>query len=288
MSEIINKILYKKLYFPIILSVFLIVEILVFISFDDLLSIEFLDVGQGDSCLIRTPGNKYILVDAGEDETVLSELGEVVPFWITKIDIFIGTHADSDHIKGFLYVLDKYEVDVVLVNDLEVEDQNLCRIKEVANAKGTRVIEAVQGDTFRAGDFKADILWPPEDQLSELDDNQKSIVVSCKYNQFSFLLTGDIESDQEMALIEQNVRIGSEILKLPHHGSKTASSYEFLRYVDPDVVIISCGLDNKFSHPHAETIDKLDNLGIHYYRTDKQGRIGFRTNGQNYRVMVEK
>ncbi|MBU0976362.1 MAG: MBL fold metallo-hydrolase [Patescibacteria group bacterium] len=288
MIKKVASLLFYRWFLALMLLVILVIEMYMLLSVDGLLALHFLDVGQGDSCLIKTPGNKLVLVDAGEDESVLRELGETIPFWRNRVDMLVGTHADSDHIKGFVYVLENFDVGMVLINDLSVFDTSLDRIKEIAESNEIPIMEIEQGDNINIGELSIDVLWPPSEELDIFDDNQKSIVIQGEYSKFSFLLTGDIEIEQEERLISEKHINKVNILKLSHHGSRTATSSIFLDEIGPDAAIISCGLDNKFSHPNLEVIQALESKGITYYRTDQHGRISFKTDGIRYKKIVEK
>lgn len=286
--EIIEKLVFKNWITVVVLFIVLLLEVYYLGSLDGSLELYFLDVGQGDSSLIKSSAFNYILVDGGEGKAVLSELGEVLPPWNKRIDLLIGTHADSDHIEGLIYVLESYEVGMVLINDLDVEDANLKRIVSICEEKNIKIREINMYNTVTLGELHLDILWPPEQGLEMYEDNSKSVVLRGVYDKFSFLMTGDIETQQEKDVISGNVLIGSNILKLSHHGSKTASCDEFLREVSPDLAIISSGKDNKFGHPSIETLERLKAHKFEYFRTDKQGRITFRTDGETYTKSIER
>lgn len=271
----------------ILLLLIILLEFLTYVDIDDKLHLYFLDIGQGDSILIKTPQYRYILVDGGEDKEVLEELGEVMPYWKRSIDVVIGTHADADHIGGLVFVLEKYEVHSFLTSDLEADDNNLDMIKDIAVEKDIILEELNAGDIINVGELRIDVLWPERDIEVE-NDNQNSVVLEGNYDEFTFLLTGDIESEQEKELILDYHFSDVEILKASHHGSKTASSDDFLEDVNPEIIVISCGEDNKFGHPATEVIERIQNHNIEILRTDVNGRIEFVTDGNVLYKKFEK
>jgi competence protein ComEC len=281
MQEIKN-VLYKLCFLKkpkkivVIVILLFVVQIAYFISIDKDFHLYFIDVDQGDSILIRTPDLKYILIDGGEHELIIDRLSTILPFWCRKIDVVIGTHADSDHIGGLVHVMDNYDVSALFVSDLYDESEILRKIIEISEKKNVYIDELLQDEHISIENFKLKVLWPERDFIAE-NKNQSSIVLKGIYKQFSFLLTGDIEDTQEHFL--PYMEIGSQVLKISHHGSKTSTTSEFVKWVDPSIAVISCGVNNKFNHPHEETIQVLENSDIHIFRTDKLGTIHFTVKG---------
>lgn len=289
-----RKILNRKIK-NIVNSTFLLLVLLVIIGLetislneiDSSLHIYFLDVGQGDSILIKTPAYRYILIDGGEDSMVLEELGEIMPFWERTIDLVIGTHADSDHIGGLKGVLEQYAIEGFATSDLNAEDENLFRIKEIAGQRGIPLYEFDELDTVQIGELYLELLWPEEVFYPE-NDNQNSVVLRGQFGEFSFILTGDIEDKQEERIIAKHKSLKSTVLKASHHGSNTATSEEFLKVVDPEYVVVSCGKDNNFGHPAFEVIDRIQDIGSTVMRTDVNGRIEFIADGETFSLDLEK
>lgn len=275
----------QKLIIPVILLIIAFETILLFQT-DGSLDVYFLDVGQGDSILVKTPSYRYILIDGGEGNAVLEELGEVLPFWKQKLDVVIGTHADSDHIGGLVPVVEKYQVGAFFINNRDADDLYLHKIAEITTAKNIPFYELNESDAIRTGELDLDILWPEIGFVGE-NDNQSSVVIRAQYRKFSFMLTGDIEREQEVGISNRFEGIESFILKASHHGSKTASTEEFLREIAPAFAVVSCGTDNRFGHPALEVIERFEDLSVEILRTDKNGRIVFRTNGYAYNYFVE-
>ncbi len=274
--------------FIIIVILFIgILETIIYFDIDNELHLYFLDIGQGDSILIEVPYYHYILVDGGESDKVLSELSDILPFWKHSIDLVIGTHADIDHIGGLEYVLKNYHVSKFFINDNDREDKTLDRIKDVALDKKIKIDELDAGDNIQVNSLIITVLWP-EEEIDHLDDNQSSIVLHGLYGSFDFILTGDIESEQETEIIKKYKLDDIEVLKASHHGSKTASSEEFIRYLAPDYFVVSCGEDNKFGHPAGEVINRVLEYKIEIFRTDINKRIEFYSDGKELNIRLEK
>ena len=222
--------------------------------------VDFFDIGQGDSIFIQTPYGYQVLVDGGPTGTVLEKLGNVMNFWDKSIDVVILTHPDHDHIAGLIEVLKKYEVGLVLWNGLlkdtgEFEEwERLLREKSIQNKI---IFSGIQISTPMV-DF--DVLYPFKslEGLRMKNANNSSIVIRTVFRDVSLLLTGDIESLVEEEIIEKGSLIKSDILKVCHHGSKTSSSEEFIKIINPSVAVISVGENNTYNHPYTSVFLQLD------------------------------
>lgn len=243
--------------------------------------IYFFDVGQGDSIFIKTPLNHQILIDGGPDDSCLSRLSDVMPFFDKSIDMIVLTHPHADHIAGLIEAIKRYDVDYVLLTGVSFDDPYYKEFLRHISDKTTRhprVFVAEAGTDFLFSDVLVDVIYPFKSISGEKfkNVNNSSTAIRVTYSGKSVLLTGDLESEIEKELVLSGENLNADILKAGHHGSKTASSLEFLKKVLPERVVISCGADNKFGHPHAET---LRNFGIanvkEILRTDISGGINF-------------
>ena len=231
------------------------------------LKINFVDVGQGDSTFIITPKNKTILIDGGGSNTGSFDVGEntLLPYILdkgyNKIDLMIISHFDSDHVGGLLTILEEIKVEKVLIAKQEEQSENYKRFFNIVKEKNIPVIVGKRGDKINIEkDLYLDILFPESEQIEENVINNNSLVFNIHYNNFSMLFTGDIEEIAEKRIIEitNKSRLKADIIKIPHHGSKTSSTRELLEIVLPKIALIGVGKDNLFGHPSSETIDKLD------------------------------
>ena len=257
--------------------------VLIFSHRPHYLKVAFLDIGQGDSVYIEAPNGKQMLIDGGPGATVLARLAKVMPFADRSIDILLATLSDADHIAGLSDVIDHYKVNAIIENGIagttqtfqtlqaEVQKHN---IKKLIARRGMRVVLDQKAGVY------FDILFPDRD-MSNATSNDGSIVGKLTYGKESFMLTGDATKVSELLIMQhgntQSLHV--QVLKLGHHGSKTASSESWLEAVHPDVAIISAGLHNRYGLPSQDILDRLALLHIPYLATYKQGTIIFKTDG---------
>lgn len=247
---------------------------------DGLLHIYVLDIGQGDSILIRSPANEYILVDGGPSTKVFKELSDVMPYYERTIDVLILSHPHADHIDGLIEVLKRYKVKQVVITGVIYGSPGYDVFLNLLAEKKVR-LKFVSGRDFRLGNIIFDNLFPFEPiqgrEFSNL--NNSSIVFRLIYGSQKFYFSGDLELEGEHKLIKRNLDLSADFLKIGHHGSRTSTSMELLERVSPHIAAISCGVDNSFKHPHVETIEKLQERNILIFRTDLDGRIEIISDG---------
>lgn len=246
------------------------------------LEVYYLDVGQGDAILIRTPDNQDILIDGGPDNNVLLYLGQILPFWDRDIELMILTHPHDDHVAGLVDVLERYEVKQIIYEQVEYDNPNYKKFQELIVEKNIPHRESFYGDQLELSEnLYLETIYPFANiDLNEIENvNDTSIINRLIYKENKFLFTGDAEIEVEEMILHNNIDIQANILKAGHHGSKTASSQEFLETVLPEQVIIQCGQNNKFNHPHFITLYKLKQLGISVLRNDLDGTIMCESNG---------
>lgn len=244
------------------------------------LKIYFIDVGQGDSCLIITPNNKKILIDGGEGDTDVL-LSYLLDRRIKAIDYIMISHFDSDHCNGLIEVIQKLKIKNILISKQAYFCDEYKNIAKIINSKKIKVTFVKQGDKLNIDkNIKLDIFYPPE-KLEYEDLNNNSIVAKLSYNKFTILFTGDIEKSEENILNKYNQKdLESTIIKIAHHGSKTSSSKEFIKAVKPKIALIGVGKNNKFGHPNVEVLERLRNVKCKIYRTDEMGEIEIKVNGE--------
>ena len=235
------------------------------------LAVHFLDVGQGDAILIRTPEGQNILIDGGPDNNLLYQVANHLPWWERTIDYLIIAHYHTEHYVGFLDLLDKYQVKNILVTANLPNDflyyQWLEKLKE--KNINPSVVKAVESFVL-----SPDLNWRVLLADSQHEDlNENSIVIKLSYKDTDFLFMGDLPTEGEEKLLASVFNLDSEILKVAHHGSKYSSSEEFLKAVSPEICVIQSGLDNKFNHPHPEAISRLQDLGCQIKNTQDLGTI---------------
>ena len=236
----------------------------------------FLDVGQGDSIFIKTPENHQILIDGGPQNKVIEELGEVMPFFDKSLDLVVLTHPHADHIDGLVEVLKRYRVDNVLVTGVNYENPTYKEfLKEIKYQKINLYVAEADVD-FKFGKVVFDLIYPQKQLTGEnfSNLNNSSIAMKILYKSKKILLTGDLEIETEEKSLKSGVSLEADIFKAGHHGSRTSSTWKFLEKIDPEIVVIQVGKNNKFGHPHKETLENLEKLEIEkVYRNDLNGRV---------------
>ncbi len=246
-----------------------------------LLTVAFLDVGQGDAIFIETFDGVQMLIDGGPDMSVLRELGYQLPITDRTLDVVLGTHSDLDHIGGLVEVLGRYEVASVITttqrNDTAVADA----LDTAINAEETIVHLAQAGDVISLGASTTFTILSPAGDPTSWESNNASIVGILRYGEVDFLLTGDAGTGIEEYLVDTySTALESDVLKLGHHGSRTSSSLRFLQTVSPTYAIVSAGSDNSYGHPHPEVIENVALVGALVRSTAEAGTVVFQSNGR--------
>jgi len=224
-----------------------------------------------------------MLYDAGPPSgAVLRALSEVMPFYDRSIDVAVLSHPDMDHIGGFLDVFDRYKVDVALESGASSTNGVWSEAERSIKAHGIVSLLAKKGMTIdMGGGVQADILYPDRD-MTNMETNSASIVMRIHYGDTAFLVSGDLPKDlEEYEVAVYGEHLHAQVLKLGHHGSHTSSGEAWLRAVHPDVAVASAGLNNRYGHPHKDTLALLDQLHIPYLITFKEGTIKFESDGVN-------
>jgi competence protein ComEC len=242
------------------------------------LRVTFLDVGQGDSVLLETPSAR-VLVDQGPPESNVA--GQLADLGIRSLSALVLTHPQRDHVGGAGDVIRELRVGAVLDPGLAATGPE--REEAVAAARERRVpIHVVRaGSEFKAGGLRLRVLWPPDPGAPSEDPNLNALVLVATYGETDVLLPADAESDVTASLPLS----GIEILKVAHHGSADPGLDDELRVLRPRIAVISCGRNNDYGHPRAETLAALGaSPGIAVYRTDQDGRVVVESDGRQLRV----
>jgi len=240
------------------------------------LKVYFLDVGQGDSILIKTPSNHQILIDGGPDNKVIQRLSKHMMFFDRTIDMVVLTHPEKDHISGLIDVLKRYKVNTILETGMNCETFECNEWENIKKQKNIQSMYAQIGEKFDFGDgAEINILHPFESihNVELKDKNLGSIVIKLIYGNTSMLFTGDIEQLVEKKLLSAGLDISADVLKIAHHGSKTSSSEDFLKLVDPIFSFIEVGQNNRYGHPSSEVLLRLQEIGTQILRTDEKGDV---------------
>ncbi len=252
------------------------------------LALYFLDIGQGDSELIRLPNGAAILIDGGPPNgALLKELSKVLPADDTYIDLVMMTHPQLDHFGGFVDLLKKYDVGMFIGSGRKGEIAAYAELEKALRSRRVGYMVLAEGDQIRSGVDTLSLLGPSTGDLLSGELNDTCLVALLREGEFRALYTGDIGSNVEHELV-QKYNLASQVLKVGHHGSRFSSSDEFLSQVTPKVSIIEVGAKNTYGHPTKEALDRLTASGTKTFRTDQNGTVKVVFDGENIEVLTEK
>jgi len=253
------------------------------------LELHLIDVGQGDALAIRTPGGRWVLVDAGPSSgTFDAGARRVLPYLrragAQDLDLLVLTHPHLDHIGGASALLEHLSVRGILDPSWPHPSSAYLRVLELAHEKGVSWWPGVEGRVMELDGVRIEVLHPDPATLSRRrieDPNDLSIVLLVRWREVSFLLTGDAPAWVERRILPDLPQLS--LLKAGHHGSRTSTSSELLRATAPQLAAIPVGDGNSFGHPHAVVLDRLEVAGVRALRTDRDGdvRIRFRGDGSH-------
>ena len=291
---IYNKKRITKILTMITLIIFIVMQVCAFINIDGKLKIYFIDVGQGDSMLVKTVRGKNILIDGGGSKDPDYDIGEkiLVPYLLDRriktLDYVIISHFDEDHATGVAQILGKIDVSSIILTR-QLEENDIYRhILSIAKEKKIKLIYVKEGDVLKIGGIKISIIHPENKLMINNPMNNNSIVCKVEYNSFSMLLTGDIEMEAEELILRKNINLKADVLKVAHHGSKTSTTGEFLKAINPKVALIGVGKNNNFGHPSNEVIQRLKENGTRIYRTDENGEISITVNKKGRIIKIQR
>jgi competence protein ComEC len=263
------------------------------------LQVTYIDVGQGSSALLELPGGHTALIDGGgfsDNNTFDMGARVIAPFlWRKKIrtvDTLVLSHPNSDHLNGLIFIARHFNVKTIWTNN------------EVRTTRGYRQLQSIiaqkkislpnfqhmpRQQLINGVEFC--FLYPPADFLARKtsqkwrNTNNNSIVVKVSFGDISFLFSGDIMAEAEQELVDlAGADLASDVLLVPHHGSRSSSSQPFLSNVEPDVAVISAGWKNRFRFPHSTVLDAYDRMGCRIYRTDRNGAVVVKTDGNHLTI----
>lgn len=243
------------------------------------LTVEFLDVGQGDSSLIITPKGHTLLIDAGNRGDYPLIASRLEAYSVKTIDILIATHPHADHIGSMEDVVKNIPIGKIYMPDATTTTKTFEGLLMAIDQKGYGVSIAKAGVHIDLEENLALKFVSPIGHESDL--NNSSAVLHLTYGESSFLFTGDMEQEAEQK-IRENIDV--DVLKVGHHGSNTSSSHDFLKKVTPEISIISVGKDNKYEHPHMDALSRLATYSKAIYRTDESGSVVVKTDGLTYDI----
>ena len=259
---------------------------------DGKLHIVFCNVGQGDAAYIRFPDGRDMLVDGGPNNSVLQCLGRHMPFWDRTIDIVVLTHPENDHMQGLLSVLERYTIGYFVRSDAENVTDGYTKLMEIVKTRAIKQKRVLNGEKISIDQVVLDVFGPSSDILgaSTADINDASVVFWLRYGNFDALFPGDapLRPDFAKASTGRQDYVGqavgdAEVLKFPHHGSKTGFNKDYLDLLKPKITVISVG-KNSFGHPTKEILSALADLHTQVLRTDQEGDIEIVSDGKGWKV----
>lgn len=233
------------------------------------MEVHFIDVGQGDATLIMCDGHS-MLIDAGDYSKGTAIQNYLQKQKVKKLDYLILTHPDSDHIGGAPVIITKFEIDKVFVSNYEKDNKTYQKLIQALDHKRLKYTTPKVGTQYSLGTARITILAPND---TYDNPNDASIALMLQNGQNKFLFTGDAEAAAEQDILANGMDLSADVYKAGHHGSRTSTSQEFFEAVSPSYAVISCGEDNSYGHPHAETLNTFRMNGVKVYRTDEDGAI---------------
>lgn len=248
------------------------------------LTVSYLDVGQGDATLI-SKGDFHMLIDAGNNQKGEAVVHALQKQKVTKLDILVGTHPDSDHIGGVDDVLSVIPAELVYMPQEKKQTKTYQDVRRVLEETGKKAQMPEIGREYTyEGNVRLRFLSPSR---KHSDSNDNSLVVQLAYGKNRFLFMGDAEEVVEEELLQKGVDLECDVLKLGHHGSDTATGERFLQKVNPVYGIISAGKNNPYGHPHAQVLARLEEEDVQVYRTDTMGTITAKSDGENVTISTK-
>lgn len=269
-----------------------------FASTRDRLVVTMFDVGQGDAILIRTPYQQNIVIDGGPDGRISEKLSGRLPFFDRTLDLVVLTHPHADHVTGLVDLLDRYRVRKIVIGGAHHTTVEYRTFLETVFSHRIPLETARSGDVFRFGvDCVLAVLASGGTPLApsrvgrrdqEKDLNDSSIVATLTFNTNEFLLMGDAGQRIEQELLGKGAIDDIDVLKVGHHGSKGASTDEFLAAARPEIAIISSGRGNSYGHPHRAALDRLEAARAAIWRTDERGDVELVSDGETISIHSQK
>ena len=267
-----------------------------------LLEVVTLDVGQGDAAVVKFPDGRAMLVDGGVQRSYYNEkkerqveydMGErvVAPYLdvngIRELELVVMSHQDIDHGGGLAHILENFEVKRILgiseAADYSRTIQELRNLANLAKEEGLEVTFEYAGEIELTPTATLNLLHPIDaasTDLGDTDTNDDSLVMKLSYGEVDILFTGDIEAKAETRLLASGQDLRAEVLKVPHHGSRTSSTVPFIAAVQPKLALFSLGIRNRFGFPNAEVVARYRERGCVLLRTDELGAITLKTDGR--------
>jgi len=245
---------------------------------EDDVSVHFIDVGQGDTSFVELPGDRSMLIDTGTYEYGDTICDYINALGYNKIDYVVATHPHADHIGAMAQVFREFDIINVYMPNAVTDSKTFEMFLDAVEDEGCNVVEAKAGvEILKEDNLSIKMLAPKKESYDNLNDY--SAIVKLTYGEADYLFTGDAEAAVEKTLLGDDIE--AEVFKAGHHGSSTSNTEDFIRKVDPEIAVISCGADNSYGHPHRETLALFEEYGVEVFRTDEDGTVVISTDGKN-------
>lgn len=259
-------------------------EVVNTINYDHDLSVYFIDVGQAD-CILVKDNDEYALIDAGNNEDGMKLVNYFKSLNITDFKYVFGTHAHEDHIGGMDNIIDNFNIENFYMPNAITTTKTFEDVLDSLDRKKIKFQTPNINDDFKLNNATFKVLHIGDNKK---DLNDTSVVLRLEYGNTSYLLMGDATSNVEKDLLNNNINLKSDVLKVGHHGSNYSSTIDFLNEVKPEYAIIEVGKNNSYNHPRQETLDKLKDINAKVYRTDLDGTIVATSDGNSIKIETIK
>jgi len=250
----------------------------------DYLTVHYIDVGQAD-CILLLAGDTAVLIDGGNTDTSAEVVSYLRRYGVKDVDLMVNTHPHGDHIGGLPAVLSGFPVETVWTSTLNYDSYTFDRFMNLAREQDAKIEIPTPGTVYQEDGLLLTVLGPVGTNYEDLNDT--SLVLMAQFGEKKFLFTGDMESVAENHLLTSQVSLKADVLKVGHHGSYSSTSAPFLKAVDPDYAVISCGRDNEYGHPHPGPMKELKNQNVEVFRTDLMGSVTIMTDGKKLSFLLE-
>jgi competence protein ComEC len=251
------------------------------------LTVEFIDVGQGDATLINSDGS-YMLIDTGDRDSSNTLINHLKEDGVETIDYFVISHPHADHIGEAAEVVENFDIKTVIApnvpDSLVPTSQTYENLLDAMDEKGLK-FHAAKNETFTFGDCKVET-WAADGDYDNV--NNYSVILKLTDGGDSFLFGGDCEKEEEQEILANGADLSATVMKAAHHGSKTSSTSEWLSAVNPEYTVISCGADNSYGHPDSDTYKRISEICPNVYVTAECGTVTFTTDGNGVSCKTEK
>lgn len=248
------------------------------------LTVHYISVEHAD-CILLVAGDTTVLIDGGNTGTSRDVVNYLQHYGVEELDLMVNTHPHGDHLGGLPAVLAKIPVETVWSSTDTYDSYLFADFMELVDRQDADFLIPAPGTVFQQDALSIQVLGPIGENYTDLNDT--SLVLMVRFGDRKFLFTGDMEAFAEYQLVNADVNLKADVLKVGHHGSYSSTSQAFLDEVDPDYAVISCGYGNEYGHPHDGPMNRLENAEVTLFRTDLMGNVVIMTDGEELTFFLE-